>query len=411
VVRVTTRPFVPSPREPAPEAGGGKIAVDAPIAAPVPPPRSIWAIVLPIGLVVGVVGFIVAMYVSGQRSLANGFVIFPLIMLMSMGGMLFRGRGAAQRMPWSQLEQYRREYFARLDEVRDEVATAAQRQWTHRAHSHWPPAQLISVAGSPRMWERRPGDPEFGVVRLGTGNVSLAMTIEKPQIPAASKIEPATGHALRKFLLEQRFVRNMARVVWLERQPGLSLVGDLDADERLREEHDGHDGRERSREEHAVSVRGVARSIICQLCAFHSPADLQIMVVSSAPSRWDWMKWLPHCQYPSSRDGCGERRLLFSSPAELETFAGDELLDRKEWMPPPSGLHGGPDPSAPPLWLIVDDNCGTSEDWAALTGKRGVGRVCFLRLASQPDVGIGFDRDNSYRLSGGVLLKQVGVHR
>ena len=121
---MTTRPFVPPPRVPPPEAGGGKIAVEPPIAAPVPPPRSIWGIVLPIGLIVGVVGFIVAMYVSGQRSLANGFAIFPLIMLMSMGGMLFRGRGAAQKMPWSQLEQYRREYFARLDEVRDEVQDA-----------------------------------------------------------------------------------------------------------------------------------------------------------------------------------------------------------------------------------------------------------------------------------------------
>ncbi len=389
---MTTRPFVPGPREPAPEAGGGKIAVDAPIAAPVPPPRSIWGIVLPIGLIVGVLGFVIAMYVSGQRTLATGFIIFPLIMLMSMGGMLFRGRGAAQRMPWSQLEQYRREYFARLDEVREEVAEAAGKQWAHRAHSHRHPSELVSVAGSPRMWERRPGDPEFGVVRLGVGKVALAMTIDKPQIPAASKIEPATGHALRKFLLEQRHVRDMARVVWLERHPGIALVGDLDG------------------------VRGVARSMICQLAAFHSPADLQIMVVSSAPSRWDWTKWLPHCQHVAARDGCGERRLMFSSPAELEAFAGDELLDRKEWTPPPSGLHGGPDPSAPPLWVIVDDHCGAAEDWAAVTGKRGVGRVCFVRLA--PDLtpvasaGVGFSPDTTYRLSDGVLRKRVsGVRR
>src|SRR6185312_4676742 len=383
VVGVTTRPFVPPQREPAPETGGGKIAVEAPIAAPVPPPRSIWGIVLPIGLVVGVVGFIVAMYVSGQRSLANGFVIFPLIMLMSMGGMLFRGRGAAQKMPWSQLEQYRREYFARLDEVREEVADAAQKQWAHRAHSHPAPSQLMSVAGSPRMWERRPGDPEFGVARLGVGNVSLAMTIDKPQIPAASKIEPATGHALRKFLLEQRSVRNMARVVWLERQPGIALVGDLD------------------------DVRGVARSMMCQLAAFHSPSDLQVMVVSAAPSRWDWIKWLPHCQYTAARDGCGERRLLFGSPAELEMFAGDELLDRKEWTPPPSGLQGGPDPSAPPLWVIVDDHCIAPDDWAAVTGKRGVGHVCFVRLAPEPGVGVGFAPDSTYRLSDGVLRKRL----
>ncbi len=195
VLRMTTRPFVPPPREPAPEAGGGKISVDAPIAAPVPPPRSIWGIVLPIGLVVGVVGFIVAMYVSGQRSLANGFVIFPLIMLMSMGGMLFRSRGAAQKMPWSQLEQYRREYFARLDEVRDEVADAAEKQWNHRAHSHWPPSQLVSVAGSQRMWERRPGDPEFGVVRLGTGQ--RVAGDDDRQAPDPGGVEDRAGHRPR----------------------------------------------------------------------------------------------------------------------------------------------------------------------------------------------------------------------
>ncbi len=392
---MTTRPFVPPPRVPPPEAGGGKIAVEPPIAAPVPPPRSIWGIVLPIGLVVGVLGFIIAMYVSGQRSLATGFAIFPLIMLMSMGGMLFRGRGAAQKMPWSQLEQYRREYFARLDEVRDEVQEAARKQWAHRQHSHWAPSDLVSVAGSPRMWERRPGDPEFGVVRLGTGRVELAMTIDKPQIAAASKIEPATGHALRKFLIEQRHVRGMARVLWLERSPGISIVGEMD------------------------SVRGVARSMICQLAAFHSPADLQIMVVTSAPESWDWLKWLPHCQHREARDGCGERRLVFTSPLDLEAFAGDELLDRKEWTPPASGLHGGPDPSAPPLWVIFDDNCGTAEDWAGATGKRGVGRVCFVRLAPEVAVGaapaatshrgVGFDPDSTYRLSNGVLRKRVGV--
>jgi DNA segregation ATPase FtsK/SpoIIIE-like protein len=157
------------------------------------------------------------------------------------------------------------------------------------------------------------------------------------------------------------------------------------------------------------AVRGIARSMICQLAAFHSPADLQIMIVTSAPDSWDWVKWLPQCQHPEARDGCGERRLVFTSPAGLEAFAGDELLDRKEWMPPASGLHGGPDPSAPPLWVIVDDNCGAAEDWAGATGKRGVGRVCFVRLAPEVGVGVGFDPDTTYRLSDGVLRKRVGV--
>ena len=85
---------------------------------------------------------------------------------------------------------------------------------------------------------------------------------------------------------------------------------------------------------------------------------------------------------------------MFGSPADLEAFAGDDLLDRKEWTPPASGLHGGPDPSAPPLWVIIDDNCGAAEDWAGATGKRGVGRVCFVRLAPEVGVGVGFDPDS-----------------
>ncbi len=118
------------------------------------------------------------------------------------------------------------------------------------------------------------------------------------------------------------------------------------------------------------------------------------------------MKWLPHCQHPEARDGCGERRLVFSSPADLESFAGDELLDRKEWTPPASGLHGGPDPSAPPLWVIVDDNCGAAEDWAGATGKRGVGRVCFVRLA--PEVGVGAGAGDIHRASASIPTPRTG---
>jgi hypothetical protein len=56
---VTTQSFIPpSERVPDPQTGGGKIKLKAPIVAPIPIPRSIWGIVLPIGLVVGVIGLI-----------------------------------------------------------------------------------------------------------------------------------------------------------------------------------------------------------------------------------------------------------------------------------------------------------------------------------------------------------------
>ena len=150
------------------------------------------------------------------------------------------------------------------------------------------------------MWDRDPGSDMFSVVRVGVGKVELAMTLEKPKIVPAADLEPATGHALRKFLNEQEYIDDMPKAIWLQRFPGISIVGDLD------------------------EGRSLARAMLCQLAAFHSPADVQIIVVSSAPSQWEWAKWLPHLQHEHRRDGCGERRLLFASPAELEAFFDED---------------------------------------------------------------------------------------
>jgi type VII secretion protein EccCa/type VII secretion protein EccCb len=391
---VTTQPFL-RPGEPVrpPATAGGKIAVDPPIAAPIPPPRSVWGIVLPITLVVGVVGFIVAMYVTGMRSFATGFGIFGVMMLVGMVGMLFRGRGAAQRMSWGELTLFRRTWFSRLDEVRDEVEVQRRQQWQHRQHFHWDPDQLVGVAGSVRMWDRAPGSDEFAVVRVGVGKVALAMSIDKPKIPEASQIEPATGHALRKFLIEQEYIDNIAKVIWLQRFPGLSVVGGMD------------------------QVRALARSMICQLAAFHSPAHMQIIVVSAAPTEWEWAKWLPHLQHRSKRDGCGERRLLFSSPAKLESFFDEAETERPQWSPPTSGLHSGDVTPVLPLRVVIDDGCGTAEDWAGLTGSAGYAGTCFIRLASSmpapppPSYGarnwVGFDPSTTYRLVDGALRKRL----
>ena len=395
---MTTQPFVrPGEPVPAPETGGGKIAVEPPIAYPVPPPRSVWAIVFPITVVVGIVGVIVAMYATGMRSMAGGVGIFGFMAVFGAVGMMMRGRGAAQKMSWSELTGFRRRWHARQDEIRAEVDTQRRKQWEHRRHFHWEPNQLAGIPGSARMWDRQPGSEAFGVVRVGVGQVALAMTLEKPKIPEASSLEPATGHALRKFLLEQEYIDDMPKAIWLQRFPGISLVGDIDG------------------------VRCLAWSMICQLTAFHSPADVQIIVVSASPQRWEWAKWLPHLQYSASRDGCGERRLLFRSPAQLETFL-DEDPDgaRAPWTPPSmsSGLHGGDAAGLLPLRVVIDDACGTPEDWAGLTGSGGYAGTCFVRLADAVPARpaevfasrywVGFDPATTYRLSvDGTLRKRL----
>ena len=92
---MTTHSFV-RPGEPvrAPQTGGGKMELDAPIVAPVPPPRSIWGLLLPVALIVGVFGLIVVMYASGARQLAGGFGLFGGMAAFSAIGMVVRNRGA-----------------------------------------------------------------------------------------------------------------------------------------------------------------------------------------------------------------------------------------------------------------------------------------------------------------------------
>lgn len=385
---MTTHPFVP-PRDPvlAPKTGGGKIALDAPINAPVAPPRSIWGIVLPIGLVVGILGLIGVMYASGARQLASGMGLFGGMAGLSMIGILVRGRGAGKKLSWGELTALRRKWFARLDEVRDEVDVERRLQWERRYHFHWDPKDLLGIAGTPRMWDRDLASDQFSVVRVGVGKVKLAMALEKPPVVRQQDLEPATGHALRKFLNAQEYIDDMPKVVWLQRFAGLSFVGDME------------------------QARGLARAMICQLAAFHNPADLQVVVVSSAPQQWEWVKWLPHAQHATMRDGCGERRMVFTSPAELEAFldeAGEG--DREAWRAPSSGLNA----STQPLRVIIDDGCGSPEEWAGLTGATGYTGDCFIRLAASTpprpsSLGnrywLGFSPDATFHIRDGVLRR------
>ncbi|HEY0521625.1 MAG TPA: FtsK/SpoIIIE domain-containing protein, partial [Ilumatobacteraceae bacterium] len=45
-------------------------------------------------------------------------------------------------------------------------------------------------------------------------------------------------------------------------------------------------------------VRAAARSLVLQACVAHSPADLDVVVLStpSGAGRWEWIKWLPHAR-------------------------------------------------------------------------------------------------------------------
>ncbi|MFI1437591.1 FHA domain-containing protein [Streptomyces fructofermentans] len=151
----------------------------------------------------------------------------------------------------------------------------------------WPdPAALLLAAlgPGPRLWERGPGHPETLTVRLGTADRGA---------PDGSGLLPAVPVTAD-----------------LREVGALGLAGPR--------------GR----------LSGLARAVVAQLAALHSPDALEVTLISTDRSRsveertaeWSWLGWLPHLR-PTHGQDC---RLLLAFDREQATARTEELLRRLE---------------------------------------------------------------------------------
>ncbi|NED33775.1 hypothetical protein G3I64_14445, partial [Streptomyces sp. SID8499] len=97
-------------------------------------------------------------------------------------------------------------------------------------------------------------------------------------------------------------------------------------------------------------LSGLARSVLAQLAALHSPETLEIVLISADRARtpqertaeWAWLGWLPHVR-PGHGQDC---RLLLAHDRDQAAARTDELLRRLDDHL--SGVHRpGPGPDAP----------------------------------------------------------------
>ncbi|MFR0352917.1 FHA domain-containing protein [Streptomyces sediminimaris] len=151
----------------------------------------------------------------------------------------------------------------------------------------WPdPAALLLTAlgPGPRLWERGPGHPEALTVRLGTADRAA---------PGGSGLLPAVPVTAD-----------------LREAGALGLAGPR------------------------ARLSGLARAVLAQLAALHSPETLEIVLISADRARsleertaeWGWLGWLPHLR-PGHGQDC---RLLLAYDREQATARTGELLRRLE---------------------------------------------------------------------------------
>ncbi|AZG44965.1 ESX secretion system protein EccC [Gordonia insulae] len=312
---------------------------------------------LPVVMVVAVVGMIAMMFATGGRNiLANPlFMMFPLMMLMSMFGMFAAGgRGGGKRA--AELNEERKDYFRYLGQTRAQVLETVDAQRAALSWSHPDPAALLEIVGTRRMWERRPTDSDFAHVRVGVGSQRLATRLMPPETGPLEDIEPVSMVALRRFVRTHSVVHRLPTSISLRGFPAVNIEG--------------------ARQE----TRDLVRSMVVELCAFHGPDHLHIVIITGDPAgeAWDWAKWLPHVGHPTLRDGLGAMRMIYPTLADFENSMATDLLERGRFS-----RSAPPTPGRSHLVVILDDGYVAGDE--RLINDAGMEGVTVLDLTAPPD--------------------------
>lgn len=255
-------------------------------------------------LMAGTGSLTVAVTQRGNPILVVGAFLTLLASIAIGAVMLISQRSGTKR----QVREGRERYLDYIEALREHVRRSIAEQ---RAEQSWrfpEPALLLGIAtDNTRRWERRRSHQDFLTLRFGTGDVPLSagLTLEADTGPL-NDFDPVCLNAAQE--LQQRYAVLHAQPITasLAGVSQLSILGDVEVRRRL------------------------AVALVLQLATWHSPNDLSIAVVRSnqAAAHWDWVKWLPHVQDPTTLDGEVPVRRVTATVAELRALLEEEFENR-----------------------------------------------------------------------------------
>lgn len=272
--------------------------------------------------------------------------MYALSMVGMMLGSVGRNAGEKKR----KINAERRDYARYLGQVRRRVRNAQRQQREALLWRHPSPDTLWSVPMSSRLWERRPRDDDFGVVRLGVGVQQLAIRLIAPETKPIEDLEPVSAGALRRFMRTHKELADLPVAIAVRKFARVSFSGDTE------------------------TIRGLVRAMLAELAVFHSPDELRVAVCAAQDRTpdWEWVKWLPHALHPGRFDAAGQIRLFADNLVGLEDLLGDDLKQRSRF--------GDAQPAVEPHFVVVLDGGDVSFDAQLATG--GVQGVTVLDLSA-----------------------------
>ncbi len=256
-VRSSTVPHPQSPRV-------DPVFAPEPLDLPAPPDRAeparfpLIAMVAP--LVMGTV-----LYLTTQSMMSLIFVaLSPLIMLGTWVDSRLSKRKSTK--------QAQREFEQGIEQAREQLVENAEAERLARTEETPPPVSLLDLPSSrsAALWTRRPEHRAFLELRLGTATQPSRKRIA---LPPRGKISAKDWASLTELSDEFRTLPGIPVLERLDRSGSLGIAGP---------KPDSGD---------------VARGLLVQLLALHSPADLVLTAFADAEqaeAEWAWLKWVPH---------------------------------------------------------------------------------------------------------------------
>lgn len=252
-----------------------KVSIPAPPGEAERPPFPLLAVLAPVAM-----GVLMAVLLHNYLYLA--FTALSPVMVIG-NTVSERRRGASSYR--SRLADYER----RREEARDAIASACRRELAQLRLRHPDPATALLIATLPssRLWERQRLDPDFLTLRVGTGSIPANIEVS---VPAGAEAEQVPH------------LPEAPVTIPLAECGAVGLCGPR------------------------AEVTALARSMLTELVATHSPRDVALLLATH-PDRdpdWDWVRWLPHARLAEGREPVA--RVANDSDTLLERLAEIEAL-------------------------------------------------------------------------------------
>lgn len=284
-----------------------KIKADRPIEiAPVPTIRgggggNILMALMPL---VGGAGMVMMMMSSGNPiRMAVGAVMFIVVIFTAIGTFI-RNRTGKRK----QAEEDRVRFIEHLEQVEHDIHQRATTQRTETLMRNPAPDMLTDIIRDPyRIWERRRGDEDFLITRIGSGIGQLATEVNiKDTADPMAISEPISQAHLDRMLRRIKTIENLPMAI--PARGVISLVGPPE------------------------QTIATVRSIVLQAAVFHAPDDLKLHValpLGGEGAHNTWMLWLPHILSPELFDGpIGKRTVSYDDESVTELLT--EIASRRE---------------------------------------------------------------------------------